>query len=64
MGNLYLHLIRQEFPASGKMTAGTFYWSTLRQSITLLPNYIILLSHLLLPHLGFTNGMVQSSLER
>ena len=59
--DLCLCLFRQEFYASGQMTANDFYWSTLIQSTTHLPTSTTLLSHFLLPHLGFTSATVRRS---
>ena len=62
-GNTGLHLFRQEFPADGQMIATISSWKILMQSATPLPRYTILLSHFLLPHLGFTSARVKSSQE-
>jgi len=58
------HLFRQGLHASGWMIACILSWSTLMQSATPLPKYIILPSHFLLPHLGFTSTILQSSHKR
>ena len=58
------YLLRQEFPASGSMTASVSSWNTLIQSVTLLLRYTILLSHFHPPCLGSTSVTVWSSWER
>jgi hypothetical protein len=49
---------RQELYQSGQMMASDFCWSILTQSKTLPPTSTILLSHFLLPLLGFTSTIL------
>ena len=55
----YSWFLRQGLYPSGQMTVNYFCWNTLRQSRTLLPISIILLSHCLPPLLYFTSAMAQ-----
>ena len=57
-------LLRQEFPASGQMTASVFCWKILMSSTTPLPRSTILPSHSALPHLGSVSTMLQKSHRR
>ena len=63
-GSLWSHLFRQVFPQDLLMIVSVSSWNTLTQSVTPPPRYTILLSHFLLPHLGFMSVTVQSFQER
>jgi len=62
--NLYLYFFRQDFPASGQLTASVFSWKTLIPYATLLLRYTILPSHSALPHHGFASTTLQNSYKR
>ena len=62
--NLFSPLFRQEFPASGQMTASVFSQNTSTRSTTLLLRCTILPSNFALPRLGFASDTAQSSHKR
>ena len=63
-GDPFSHLFRQEFPASGQMTATVSSWNGLMKSMILLPGCITMPSHSALLHLGYTSVMLQNSHKR
>jgi len=54
-------IFRQVSHVHGQMTARESFWTTLMQSTTPLPTYIIQLSHFPLPHPGSMSATAQSS---
>ena len=61
LGNSHSQLFRQEFPASGQMTANASFWNGLMYSVHLLLRCITLPFSFALPHLGFASAILQSS---